>query len=103
MGTQPIEEPDPTTEGLDEAERDVRIGADETDDVPVDPPAVRPPNTDEPAGESLDDRLAQEVPDPDSGYGPPEDHAGASDVGGDDPDAIDDGTDPLGTTVPAGE
>lgn len=84
---------------------DVRISADEGDDDPVVPPDMMPRSTEwgttaveEEQGESIDQRVAQEEPDPYSAYGRPgstealdADGLPESDdatVGGDDPDAI---------------
>ncbi|KRE61036.1 DUF5709 domain-containing protein [Nostocoides sp. Soil756] len=49
-------------------------------------------------GETIEDRIKQEVPDPDSAYGAPENESGLDEpkVGGDDPDAIDAEDDWLG-------
>ena len=49
-------------------------------------------------GETIEDRISQEVPDPDSAYGRPVDESGLDEprVGGDDPDAIDAEQDWLG-------
>lgn len=49
--------------------------------------------------ETIDERIAQEVPDPDSAYGAPDDEGGLDRrdrVGGADPDAIDSDDDFLG-------
>lgn len=84
-------------EHLDEAEQDVRIGGDETDDLPVSPPDLQPRASErEMAGwpegeESIEQRIAQEEPDPASAYGAPDNESGLDGpppVGGDDPDAI---------------
>ena len=50
------------------------------------------------ASETIEDRIPQEVPDPDSAYGAPENESGLDEpkVGGEDPDAIDAEDDWLG-------
>ncbi|MEP7161433.1 MAG: adenosine deaminase [Dermatophilaceae bacterium] len=82
---------------LDPAEQDVRIGSDEGDDLPVTPPDIRPRTSEramagEPDdGETIEQRIMQEVPDPNSAYGAPDNESGLDgpeDIGGDDPDAI---------------
>lgn len=84
-------------ESLDPAERDVRIGSDETDDLPSTPPELQPRATErEMAGwpegeETIEERIAQEVPDPATAYGAPDGESGLdgpAPLGGDDPDAI---------------
>ena len=52
----------------------------------------------ESVGETIDERIRQEVPDPDSAYGAPDNESGLDGdrVGGDDPDAIDAEDDWLG-------
>lgn len=83
---------------IDPAERDVRISEDEGDDLPVTPPDSVPRggewNTspaDEATEETIDQRIAQEEPDPHSAYGAPDNESGLDGpepIGGDDPDAI---------------
>lgn len=80
------------------AERDVRIGSDEGDDLPVSPPEGRPRGTEwgttaaeQSRRETIDQRIAQEEPDPCSAYGAPLNESGMDGpgrIGGDDPDAI---------------
>lgn len=62
---------------------DVEISSEEGDDLPVTPPVDRPRATEwgtvpseEAAEETIDQRIAQEEPDPDSAYGAPEDESG---------------------------
>lgn len=89
--------------GLDETvppeERDARISSDEGDYLPETPPDMMPRGTEwgtapgeERSEETIDQRIAQEEPDPDSAYGAPDNESGLDDpdefVGGDDPDAI---------------
>ncbi|WP_052466777.1 hypothetical protein [Mobilicoccus massiliensis] len=76
-------------------EEDVRISSDETDDLPVSPPDMQPRGAEylgeDPAvEETIDQRIMQEEPDPDSAYGAPENESGLDEpmLGGDDPDAI---------------
>ena len=97
-------------EGLDPAEQDVRIGSDEGDDLPVTPPDMRPRASEramagEPDdGETIEQRIMQEVPDPHSAYGAPDNESGLDgpeDIGGDDPDAIPADEDFLGVSEPA--
>lgn len=82
---------------LEPSEQDVRIGSDEGDDLPVTPPDQQPRNTEREMagwpeeGETIEERIMQEVPDPDSAYGAPDNESGLDgppDVGGDDVDAI---------------
>ncbi|WP_226345928.1 adenosine deaminase [Agilicoccus flavus] len=84
-------------EYLDPADQETRISGDETDDLPVTPPDSQPRASErEMAGwpegeESIEQRIAQEVPDPDSAYGAPDNESGLdgpANLGGDDPDAI---------------
>ena len=84
-------------EHLDEAQQDVRIGSDETDDLPITPPDMQPRNTErEMAGwaegeETIDERIAQEVPEEGTAYGAPDNESGLDReprVGGDDPLSI---------------
>lgn len=93
-GEHEVNDVDPT---LAEADREVRIDATEGDDLPVTPPDMQPRASErEMAGlpegeETIDERIAQEEPDPDSAYGAPVDEGGLdrrTDVGGDDDDAI---------------
>ncbi|MDO5696738.1 MAG: adenosine deaminase [Dermatophilus congolensis] len=83
--------------GTAEAEREVRIDSEEGDDLPVTPPEMQPrtgaslASDDFPAPESIEQRIMQEEPDPDSAYGAPDDEGGLeaeARSGGDDPDAI---------------
>ena len=65
----------------------------------VDRSALHGPTVEEQLqGESIEDRIAQEVPDPDSAYGAPDNESGldVEPLGGDDPDAIDPSEDWLG-------
>ena len=74
------------------------LDATEGDNLPVSPPDLQPRNTEwgttiaeQREGETIDQRIGQEVPDPDTAYGAPEDEGGLEEperVGGDDPDAI---------------
>lgn len=94
--------------GTPEAERDVRISADEGDDLPMTPPDMQPRATeaamagDANEPESIEARIAQEEPDPNSAYGAPDDEGGLDGanrpdrVGGDDPDSIPAQDDVLG-------
>ena len=97
--------------GLDETvppeERDVRISSDEGDYLPETPPDMMPRSTEwgttpgeVRSEETIEQRIAQEEPDPDSAYGAPENESGLDDpyerVGGDDPDAISADDDFLG-------
>ena len=79
---------------------DTLVGSDATDDEPYTPPEQRPRNTEwgttaaeQEQGESIEQRIMQEVPDPDSAYGAPDNEGGLDEdprdrVGGDDPDSI---------------
>lgn len=108
------------TEGIEdieasvgEADRDVRISAEEGDDLPVTLPDMQPRGTeasmtgDTEASESIEQRISQEEPDPTSAYGAPDDESGldrrnrGDRVGGDDPDSIPVETDVLGDSSPA--
>ncbi|GAB47583.1 hypothetical protein [Mobilicoccus pelagius] len=92
----------------DPALEDTRISSEETDDLPVSPPDMKPRGGDYLGGdaagveETIDERIMQEVPDPNSAYGAPDDEGGLdalnapTRVGGDDPDAIPAWTDVLG-------
>lgn len=92
--------------GTSEADRDARISSDEGDYLPETPPDMQPRATEAAmAGkadeqETIDERIAQEVPDPYSAYGAPDDEGGLDArrdrVGGEDPDAIDSDDDFLG-------
>ena len=85
---------------------DVQLGSSEGDDEPVTPPDMQPRATEwgttayeQGQEETIDQRIAQEVPDPDSAYGAPDNESGLDGpgpVGGDDPDAIDADQDFLG-------
>ena len=85
---------------------DVQISGDEGDDEPVTPPDLMPRATEwgttaeeQEQGETINQRIAQELPDPDSAYGAPDNESGLDGpepVGGDDPDAIDPADDWLG-------
>lgn len=85
---------------------DVRLGSDEGDDEPVVPPDRQPRATEwgttgaeEEQGETIEQRIAQEEPDPSSAYGAPDDESGLdgpAPLGGDDPDAIPAADDWLG-------
>lgn len=107
--TDPLVDDPLDPEGLETlgAERpdDVRISADEGDDDPVVPPDMQPRATEwgtteeeQLQGETIEQRIAQEEPDPQSAYGRPEatealDEFGLpatedEPVGGGDPDAI---------------
>lgn len=82
------------------------LDASEGDNLPVSPPDLQPRNTEwgttaaeQAQDETIDQRIAQEVPDPDSAYGAPDNEGGLDDpalVGGDDPDAIPASQDFLG-------
>lgn len=95
---------------LDDAEREVRIGIDEGDDLPTSPPDAMPRATErDMAGltgeETIEERIAQEEPDPTTAYGAPDDEGGLKQparLGGDDPDSIDAAIDVLGSSVPDG-
>lgn len=95
-------------ETLDEAERDTQISADEGDDLPVTPPDMQPRGSErlmageEYVPETIDERLAQEVPDPDSAYGRPDNESGLDRperIGGDDVDSIEADDDYLGEGI----
>ncbi|MDT0214260.1 DUF5709 domain-containing protein [Rothia sp. ARF10] len=74
------------------------LDASEGDNLPVSPPDLQPRNTEwgttaeeQAQDETIDQRINQEVPDPNSAYGAPDNEGGLDDeprVGGDDPDAI---------------
>lgn len=98
--------------GTSDAERDVRISSDEGDDLPMTPPDMRPRASeslmsgDDDEEETIDERIAQEEPDPDSAYGAPDDESGfeaeqRERLGGEDPDAIDSDDDFLGDGMTA--
>ncbi len=95
-------------ETLDEAERDAQISADEGDDMPVTPPEMQPRGSErlmageEYSPETIDERLSQEVPDPDSAYGRPDNESGMDRperIGGDDVDSIAADDDYLGEGI----
>ena len=95
-------------ETLDEAERDAQIGSDEGDDMPVTPPDMQPRASErlmageEYSPETIDERLSQEVPDPDSAYGRPDNESGLDEpdrIGGDDVDSIAADDDYLGEGI----
>jgi len=79
---------------------DTLIGSDATDDEPYSPPDQQPRGTEwgttaaeQEQGESIEQRVMQEQPDPDSAYGAPDNEGGLDEdprdrVGGDDPDSI---------------
>lgn len=74
------------------------LDSSEGDNLPVSPPDLQPRNTEwgttgeeQAQDETIDQRINQEVPDPNSAYGAPDNEGGLDDeprVGGDDPDAI---------------
>jgi hypothetical protein len=82
------------------------LDSSEGDNEPWSPPDLQPRNTEwgttaneQAMEETIDQRIMQEVPDPDSAYGAPDDEGGLDDeprVGGDDPDSIDADQDFLG-------
>lgn len=82
------------------------LDSSEGDNLPVTPPDMRPRATEwgttaseQAQEETIDQRIAQEVPDPDSAYGAPDNESGLdgpAPVGGDDPDAIAESEDFLG-------
>lgn len=90
----------------DPALEDTRISSDEADDLPVSPPDAKPRGGEYLGGdaegteETIDQRIMQEVPDPTSAYGAPDDEGGLDAreerLGGDDPDAIPADADVLG-------
>ncbi|MDO5627291.1 MAG: adenosine deaminase [Mobilicoccus sp.] len=88
---------------------DTRISAEESDDLPVSPPDRQPRTAGDDGGdaseaETIEERIMQEEPDPDSAYGAPEDESGLdgpAPLGGDDPDAIPAQDDVLGGSVHA--
>lgn len=103
------EQPETYSEDIDDKAYDAEQAADaavnldqpgSTEDVPWSPPEQEPMGTqfaDEPAEETIDQRIAQEVPEEGTAYGAPEsggmldgpDNPENEDmVGGDDPDAI---------------
>lgn len=94
--------------GVSDAEREVRISADEGDDLPMTPPEMQPRGTetamtgDANEPETIEQRIAQEEPDPHSAYGAPADEGGLDRanrpdrLGGDDPDSIPAQDDVLG-------
>ena len=82
------------------------LDASEGDNLPVTPPDMQSRATEwgttaseQAQEETIDQRIAQEVPDPDSAYGAPDNESGLDGealVGGDDPDAIPASEDFLG-------
>lgn len=74
------------------------LDASEGDSLPASPPDLQPRATEwgttpaeQAQEETIDQRIAQEVPDPHSAYGAPDNESGLDEeptVGGDDPDAI---------------
>jgi len=82
------------------------LDSSEGDNEPWSPPDQQPRNTEwgttateQGLDETIDQRVMQEVPDPDSAYGAPDNEGGLDPeprVGGDDPDSIDAGQDFLG-------
>ncbi|WP_235498850.1 adenosine deaminase [Knoellia sp. Soil729] len=82
------------------------LDSSEGDNLPATPPDLQPRNTEwgttaaeQAQDETIDQRIAQEVPDPNSAYGAPDNESGLDgppDVGGDDPDAIPASQDFLG-------
>ncbi|MEO5983031.1 MAG: DUF5709 domain-containing protein [Pedococcus sp.] len=82
------------------------LDASEGDNEPWSPPDQQPRNTEwgttateQALDESIDQRIMQEVPDPDSAYGAPDHESGLDEkprIGGDDPDSIDPDQDFLG-------
>ncbi|GGB74003.1 hypothetical protein N798_05740 [Knoellia flava TL1] len=74
------------------------LDSSEGDNLPVSPPDLQPRNTEwgttaeeQAQDETIDQRINQEVPDPNSAYGAPDNEGGLDDeprVGGDDPDSI---------------
>lgn len=101
--------------GVSDAERDVRISTDEGDDLPMTPPDMQPRGTetamtgDANEPETIDQRIAQEEPDPNSAYGAPDDEGGLDRanrpdrLGGDDPDSIPAQDDVLGDPASYGD
>jgi len=86
------------------------LDASEGDNLPVSPPDLQPRNTEwgttaseQAQEETIDQRIAQEEPDPDSAYGAPDNESGLddepADVGGDDVDAIAASDDFLGDSA----
>ena len=101
-----LQDVDPDASG-DAAQQEVRLSDDESDDLPASPPEERPiageflDNGDAGPQETIEQRIAQEEPDPNSAYGAPVDESGMDAerrdrVGGDDPDAIPAPEDVLG-------
>lgn len=74
------------------------LDSSEGDNLPVSPPDLQPRNTEwgttgeeQAQDETIDQRINQEVPDPNTAYGAPDNESGLDPeprVGGDDPDAI---------------
>jgi len=96
----------------DPALEDTRISSEEADDLPVSPPDMKPRGGEYLGGdaagveETIDERIMQEVPDPNSAYGAPDDESGLdalnarTRLGGDHPDAIPATADVLGGEAP---
>ncbi|MFC7487512.1 adenosine deaminase [Knoellia sp. CPCC 206453] len=86
------------------------LDASEGDNLPATPPDQQSRATEwgttaseQAAGETIDQRISQEEPDPDSAYGAPDNESGldgpSDEVGGDDVDAIDAADDFLGDSA----
>jgi Family of unknown function (DUF5709) len=81
------------------AQQDELLDTSEGDNEPWSPPDLQPRNTEwgttgyeQAQDETIDQRIEQEVQDPNSAYGAPDDEGGLDEeprLGGDDPDAID--------------
>jgi hypothetical protein len=94
---------------------DTLIGSDATDDEPYTPPDEQPRSTEwgttaaeQHQEESIEQRIMQEVPDPDTAYGAPDNEGGLDEdprdrMGGDDPDSIAAEDDWLGDSEVGGE
>ncbi|MEO7071321.1 MAG: DUF5709 domain-containing protein [Nostocoides sp.] len=97
----------------DGVDRDELQDSSESDDESVSPPDMMPRATEwgttaeeQQQGETINQRIAQEVPDPDSAYGAPDNESGLdgpAPVGGDDPDAIEASDDWLGDDAGDGD
>ncbi|MDO5711472.1 MAG: adenosine deaminase [Micrococcales bacterium] len=107
VGNDPLTMPG-FDETLDAAQRDAQIGSDEGDDMPVTPPDMMPRASEHlmagqsDAEETIEERLSQEVPDPDSAYGRPDNESGLDEperIGGDDVDSIAADEDYLGQGI----
>src|SRR5687768_14504812 len=95
LGSYSIDDATDAGSGQDEL-----LDASEGDNEPWSPPDMQPRNTEwgttaweQSQEETINQRIAQEVPDPDSAYGAPDNESGLDRdprdrVGGDDPDAI---------------